>query len=147
VTVGIHVAITIGARPASVWDSIEDVARHVDWMADAVSITFRSPQRTGIGTEFECLTRVGPLRTTDVMRITEWAPRSSMGIEHRGIVTGSGRFTLAPSGTAATLFAWDERLSFPWWMGGFIGERAAKPILTRIWRNNLRRLRSQVEAR
>lgn len=144
-TVEIEVHTTIGAPPARVWAVIEDVGSHVDWMADAVSITFRTDQRAGVGTELECLTRVGPLRTVDVMTITEWEPERAMGIEHRGGVTGRGRFTLRRAGSGLTEFAWCEQLTFPWWMGGRLGERLGRPVLTRIWRANLARLRAKVE--
>jgi hypothetical protein len=69
-----------------------------------------------------------------------------MGIEHRGVVVGRGRFTLSPLAVERTRFRWEEELHFPPWMGGPLGEVAAKPILTRIWLGNLRRLRERVEA-
>jgi len=141
----IEVATDIDASPTEVWAVLEPVESHVEWMADAVRITFRTDQRRGVGTEFECLTRVGPLSTTDVMTITEWEPESVMGIEHRGVVVGRGRFTLSPLAVQRTRFRWEEELHFPAWMGGRLGEIVAKPILARLWLGNLRRLRSRVE--
>ena len=141
----IHLCTTIGASVERVWRTVEDISTHTDWMADAESITFVSEQRSGVGTEFDCLTRVGPLSTVDRMRITEWEPEAVMGIEHRGLVTGSGRFTLRASGAGLTEFCWDEDLHFPIWMGGAIGERAGRPVLMRIWRANLARLRALAE--
>ena len=124
------------ASPAHVWRSIEDIATHPEWMRDAVEIRFLSDQRVGVGTEFWCLTKVGPLRNEDVLRVTEWEPGAVMGIAHTGVVTGSGRFTLTPEGSG-TRFCWEEVLRFPWWMGGAAGERAAKPVLGAVWRANL----------
>ncbi len=69
-----------------------------------------------------------------------------MGIEHRGLVTGRGRFTLRRRRGDRTQFTWTERLTFPWWMGGAVGAFAAKPVLRAIWRRNLRRLKTIVEA-
>ena len=80
------------------------------------------------------------------MRVTEWEPQRVMGIEHRGVVTGSGRFTLRAAPAGITEFCWDEELRFPAWLGGAIGERAGRPVLMRIWRANLRRLRALAEA-
>lgn len=141
----IEVATNIDAPPETVWAVLEPVESHVEWMADAVRITFRTEQHRGVGTEFECLTRVGPLSTTDVMTVTEWEPGAVMGIEHRGVVVGRGRFTIRPLAVQRTRFRWEEELHFPVWMGGRAGEIAAKPILTRIWSGNLRRLRARVE--
>ena len=146
-SIAIHLCTTIGASSGLVWSEIEDIETHVNWMADAVSITFRTDQHAGTGTEFECLTKIGPLSTTDVMKVTEWEPGAVMGIEHRGVVTGRGRFTLRPVGTALTEFCWDEDLSYPAWMGGAIGERLSRPIFLRLWAGNLKRLRAKIEAK
>jgi hypothetical protein len=69
-----------------------------------------------------------------------------MGIEHRGVVTGVGRFTLHALPGGLTELCWDEQLDYPWWMGGPAGERASRPIFTHLWRANLGRLRAKAEA-
>jgi hypothetical protein len=134
----------IQAAPAAVWRAVEDVPSHGEWMRDAVEITMLNGQRGGVGAEFGCLTKVGLLRERDLLRVTEWEPGAAMGIEHLGAVSGSGRFTLTPDG-GGTRFCWVEILRFPWWMGGLVGERAAKPLLAQVWRRNLRRLKVLVE--
>jgi carbon monoxide dehydrogenase subunit G len=141
----VDVAITIDAAPETVWEVIEPIERHVDWMADAASITFTSEQTRGPGTSFDCVTKIGPFRTVDKMVVTEWSPAQTMGIEHRGLVTGTGRFTLTPLGAGRTEFAWTEQLNFPRWMGGRAGEVAAQPVLRAVWRRNLRHLKALVE--
>lgn len=141
----IRVGITIAASPERVWRIIESIERHVDWMGDAESIRFTSASRRGIGTTFDCHTRVGPFRLTDRMAVTEWEPGRAIGIEHHGLVTGRGRFTLRRRPPKRTRFTWSERLRFPWWMGGPVGALAAKPVLRRVWRRNLRRLKHLVE--
>jgi uncharacterized protein YndB with AHSA1/START domain len=143
--VRIRVCTTIDASPARVWNVVEAIEHHTDWMADARRIDFVSAHRRGIGTEFDCLTRVGPFRTTDRMTVTEWEPQHSMGIEHHGVVTGRGRFTVKGKRQGRTRFCWSERLRFPWWMGGIVGEQLAKPLLRRLWRRNLVRLRRIAE--
>jgi uncharacterized protein YndB with AHSA1/START domain len=145
-TVRIRVCTTIDAPPAAVWEVVESIEHHTDWMADAERITFVSSRRRGIGTEFDCLTRVGPFRTTDRMTITGWDPGHTIGIEHRGVVTGRGQFTLKRRRHGQTRFCWNERLRFPWWMGGPVGEQVAKPVLKRLWRGNLGRLQRIIEA-
>lgn len=141
----IHLCTTIGAPVASVWRTVENIESHIEWMADAESITFRTDQRAGVGTEFDCLTRVGPLSTVDTMRVTEWEPGAVMGIEHRGIVTGRGRFTLRDAGSGLTEFCWAEDLVFPARLGGGAAERLGRPVLMRIWAANLSRLRVLAE--
>jgi hypothetical protein len=143
--VRIRTCITIDASPAAVWADVKHIDRHVEWMRDARSIVFRGRRRTGVGTEFECVTGVGPLVTTDVLVVTEWRPRRSIGISHRGAVRGNGRFTLRRQRGGRTRFCWRERLRFPWWMGGPVGEVLASPLLRRIWSGNLRRLKARVE--
>jgi hypothetical protein len=140
------VGILIRASKAEVWDAISDLADHVSWMADAEAITFTSERTSGVGTTFDCDTRVGPFRLTDRMEITEWDPGRTMGVRHVGVVSGTGQFRLKrrPGGT---LFVWEERLVFPRWMGGTVGRTVATPLLRRLWLGNLRRLKARVERR
>jgi uncharacterized protein YndB with AHSA1/START domain len=142
----ITVSTTIDAPPERVWAAVEDVGSHVDWMQDAVAINFTSDRTSGVGTEFDCDTRVGPFRMTDHMQITEWSPGRAMGVRHVGLVTGSGVFKLQPKARGRrTRFIWSERLVFPWWMGGPIGSFVAKPVFRHIWRTNLRNLKELVD--
>jgi hypothetical protein len=144
--VRIRVGITIDASTDDTWRIVEPIEHHVDWMADADTIRFTGKQTRGVGTTFDCRTKVGPVRLTDRMTITEWEPGRLMGIEHRGVVTGRGRFVLRRRRGGRTRFTWNERLRFPWWLGGEVGARLAKPVLRAIWRRNLRRLKAIVEA-
>lgn len=145
---GIEVFIDLDAAPAAVWDVIEPIERHVDWMADAVAIRFVNDKRRGVGTQFVCDTKVGPLRLADRMEITEWVPEQVMGVRHTGLVRGTGRFTLESiDGDSRTRFMWSEKLTFPWWMGGILGEfLGGKFILKFVWRRNLRALKRIVES-
>lgn len=135
----------IDAPPEVVWQTVEQIERHVDWMTDAESITFTTASHRGEGTEFDCVTRIGPLRTTDRMVVTQWTPRRAMGIKHQGVVRGWGKFSLSRRKGNLTRFTWTERLKFPFWMGGPIGALAAKPILRAVWRRNLTNLKTIVE--
>ena len=143
----ITVSIELAASPARVWEVVEPVERHVDWMADAVAIRFTNSQTRGVGTAFDCDTKVGPIKLTDHMEITEWVPEKSMGVKHVGIVTGTGVFTIEPLGNGQyTKFTWSEKLTFPWWLGGPIGEVVGGNIVMKaIWRRNLKKLQALVE--
>lgn len=140
----IRVQTTVDAPPRAVWRRLADITDHVSWMADAASIRFRGEQRSGVGTTFECETRVGPLRTLDVMEVTEWRERRSMGVRHSGLVTGAGRFVLRRRGRRRTRLVWDETLRFPWWLGGALGGLVGGPVLRLIWKGNLRRFAALV---
>ena len=143
----IRVRATIDAPRSAVWARLADIADHVQWMADARAIRFTSERRTGVGTTFECETQIGPLRTTDVMEVTEWRRGRSLGVRHRGVVSGAGRFVLRRGRRGPTRITWDERLRFPWWLGGPVAGLVAAPVLRLVWRGNLRRLASLVENR
>ncbi len=141
----IRVSTVIDASPKVVWAAVEDINTHIEWMADAVAIRFLTEHTQGVGTTFECDTKVGPMRLTDVMEITEWAPRKAMGVRHVGIVTGDGVFTLRRARRGRTRFEWSERLIFPWWMGGPAGGLVGGRILKQIWKRNLALLKARVE--
>lgn len=164
----VTVSIDLDASPGEVWKIVEPVERHVDWMADAVSIRFQTDQTRGVGTSFLCDTKVGPIRLTDTMEITEWVPAvdavddqpaqiGRMGVRHTGIVTGTGVFTIEPiperpttlpRERPGTRFTWSETLDFPWYLGGRLGEIVGgKLVLGAIWRRNLRSLQRLVDAR
>jgi hypothetical protein len=141
----IRVSTVIDAPRRTVWHAVEDVTRHVDWMEDAVAIRLTSRRSHGRGTTFDCDTKIGPLRLTDRMEITEWATGRTMGVRHVGLVTGSGTFTLRRARGGRTRFTWKERLEFPWWMGGPIGGLVGGQVLKRVWKRNLSNLKVLVE--
>ena len=143
----ISVSNEIDASRARVWQVIEPIEHHVDWMLDARSITFDGEQRHGIGTRFVCETRIGPITLHDRMEITDWEPERRMGVRHAGVVTGSGVFELSPIDLdRRTRFTWTEELRFPWYLGGRLGERlGGRWVLAWIWRRNLKALARLVE--
>ena len=144
----VHVEVEIDATPDEVWARIADVSRHTEWMRDAAAIRLLSEQREGVGTRFECDTKIGPLTLTDVMEIIDWRPGVAMGVRHEGVVTGAGLFTLTPIDLdRRTRFAWTEELRFPWWLGGKLGEIiGGNVVMKAIWRRNLRGLKTLDEA-
>ena len=145
----IAVSVEIDAPTERVWEVVEPVERHVDWMHDAVAIRFQTEQTRGVGTTFFCDTKVGPIKLVDVMEITEWEPGRTMGVRHTGLVTGTGSFTLTPIDLdRRTRFAWTEELTFPWWLGGRLGELiGGNVVMKAIWRRNLKGLKALVETR
>jgi len=139
----IRVAITIDAPPAETWRTVEPIERHVDWMAEADAIRFIGPQTRGVGTTFDCLTKLGPFHLTDRMTVTEWEPPRVLGIRHEGLVSGPARWSLLPErGGAATRFVWveDLRLRFPVKALGELGLLAYRPVLQLTFSLSMRNL-------
>ncbi|MGZ0184818.1 MAG: SRPBCC family protein [Acidimicrobiales bacterium] len=143
----IKIEVRIRAPLQLVWEMVADIRTHTEWMVDAESITVTSDCSSGVGTTFDCVTKIGPFRTIDHMEITEWIEERVMGVAHRGLVSGSGRFTLQEAGPSDTNFSWEETLTFPWWIGGRLTSIGSTPVLKAIWRGNLRRLSRLVEDR
>ena len=128
-------------------EAVRDISTHTDWMAEARSLRLVAGRPNRVGALYECDTRIGPLRTLDVMEVTRWRRGRSIGVRHVGIVTGSGRFTLRRRGRRRTRFTWKERLTVPWTLGGPFGAFVGGRVLKLVWRRNLRRLKRQIEAR
>ena len=168
--ISIRVSTVIDAQADRVWDDVRHIARHVEWMKDAVSIEFdddshndpasgpssadssnspdadgpddnsNDPRREGVGVRFSCRTKVGPIVLNDRMEVTEWTDGRLIGIRHQGLVTGEGQLRINPIDDNRTEVVWEEQLVFPARMGGPIGARLARPVLRRIWTSNLSRL-------
>jgi hypothetical protein len=83
-SIGISVSARINASSSETWTALENIDSHVQWMKDAESVHFTAAGRTRTGTEFVCVTTVGPIRLTDAMSITEWTPCDAMDVHHRG---------------------------------------------------------------
>ena len=141
----VRVSIVIDASPAVVWEAVDDLSTHPQWMSDAESVEFLTHRTRGVDTTFSCVTRVGPFRVRDVLTVVEWSPRHVMTVAHEGPVKGKGQLVLHRRRGGRTKFTHRERLRFPWWLGGPPGALVAKPILRHIWKNNLRRLKGQIE--
>ncbi len=123
---------------------LADLEDHSSWMADAAQVSIVSATRRGVGVELTALTRVGPLRTTDHMVVTEWCEGSHITVRHVGRIAGWGRLSVEPEGPDRCRVRWREALTFP---GGPLGEligRLAQPILAIVWRRNLARLEAHI---
>jgi len=138
----ITISTTIPLPVSAVWDELRHIDRHVEWMNDAVALTFVTDQREGEGTSFHCKTKIGPFITNDVMTITRWESETAMGVEHKGLIKGEGVFFLHGTDDQTTL-VWQEALRFPWYLGGPLAAFVAAPILRFIWRRNLANFRAR----
>lgn len=141
----ITVSVDIDAPIDRVWREAADLASHAEWMRDAARIDFVGEQRSGVGTVMEVLTKIGPFSTTDVIEVTSWEEGKEIGVIHRGVVTGSGRFLLEELSPERTRFSWDEQLDMPWYFGGKLASPISSRVLGEVWRGNLKRLKRRVE--
>lgn len=141
----IRVSVDIDAPIDQVWREAADLASHAEWMRDADRIDFVTDQRAGVGTTMEVLTKIGPLSTTDVIEVTSWEDHREIGVVHRGVVTGSGRFLLEELAPNRTRFTWDEELEMPWYFGGKVASPISSRVLGEVWRGNLNRLKRRIE--
>jgi len=142
----LRVSTRIDAPADVVWEDLRHIERHREWMLDAVAIRFTSATTEGVGTTFDCDTKVGPFRLTDRMEITRWEPGRAIGVRHVGLVTGEGVLRIRRRPRGRSTVVWSERLDFPWWMGGPLGEVAAVPVLTLVWRRSMRNLAARFDA-
>lgn len=142
----VKVSVVIEAPLEQVWVAAADLESHDEWMADAESIEFLTARKRGLGTRMEVATRVGPFRTKDIMEVTEWEDRRRIGVRHTGLVTGTGAFEIEPIDPATTRFTWQERLTFPWYLGGRLTALFASPVLALVWKRNLARLKRRLES-
>jgi uncharacterized protein YndB with AHSA1/START domain len=140
----IDLTVVFDAPLERVWAELSDLASHPEWMSDAGSVVFLTESQRGVGTLMRASTEVGPIRLADTMRVIEWEDLQRITVEHVGPVTGSGSFQIRPT-VEGTELRWVETLIFPWWLGGPIGGALARPILSRIWRGSLEKLRARVE--
>ena len=140
----IVLSVLIPAPMDAVWAAISDLASHTRWMADAESIEFEAGPTQGVGTRLRVATRIGPLRTVDMLEVVEWIERRRISVVHSGVVSGRGSFDIVPL-AGGTRLRWRERLVFPWWLGGPVTAWVAGPILARVWRGNLARLCQEIE--
>ena len=83
-----------------------DGRRRVDPLRLAAARRRRAPRSTAG-------TRVGPVRLTDRMVVTEWDPGRALAVEHRGLVTGCGRFRSSRWPGHRARLQWRESLDVP----------------------------------
>lgn len=141
----IEISQDIAAPADQAWMHLADLASHPMWMKDALSIEFASETTRGTGTTMIVPTRVGPFRTRDVIEVTGWVEGQSIRVDHKGLISGSGEFTIQGHANRSTV-TWRERLHFPWWLGGGMTGWLASPILKHIWKGNLERFAGLVES-
>ena len=144
--VDVRVSVNIERPRLCVWSVLTDVRRQPEWMVDALSVEVLTDGPLRVGSRMRVPTRIGFLRTTDLMEVTAFEPPERWAVVHRGLVAGEGTFTLHESdGGERTRVDWDERLAAPLGRIGRVGMTLLRPLLRRQFAADLDRLRRLCE--
>ena len=104
-------SIELPETPERVWPLLTDWERQASWMLDVGDVEVLTQAREGVGVRLSARTRVlGIPAFTDLLTVTEWSPPRRLRIEHRGLVLGSGVWSLDPA-PGGTRFTWREEVS------------------------------------
>jgi uncharacterized protein YndB with AHSA1/START domain len=128
---------TLPASPETVWRVLADWEAQPRWMKDASSVRVLGAGREGAGVRLAVQTRVFhvPLFTEE-LEVTGWEPVSTIVIEHRSFIRGTGRWELQSAGEG-TEFRWSEELSLPIPLLGELALLAYRPFLRHMMRGTL----------
>ena len=144
----IEVSDTMPGPPEVVWALITDWEHQDDWMLEASDFEVIGEQREGVGVEAKATVRIAGIKTRDTVRVSMWEPPRILVIDHLGWVAGTGEIQLQPV-AEGTRMRWKETLFPPRRLGpiGRAGLRIAAPLMRRVFRRDLRVLRSLVAVR
>jgi uncharacterized membrane protein len=138
---------TVAGPPEVAWELLTDWERQGDWMLEASDFVVTSEHREGVGVEAEATITIAGITTRDVVRVIAWEPGRHLAIEHRGWVSGEGHIYLTPLDGERTHVFWREKLTPPVGILGAVGMTAFQPLMSRIFRRDLRVLAGLVRAR
>ncbi|HEX2025894.1 MAG TPA: SRPBCC family protein [Actinomycetota bacterium] len=136
--------VAIARPPSDVWRLIVDWERSDRWMEDVSDVRVTTGHREGLGVEAVAAVRIAGITTRDRIRVTRWEPPHRLEIDHLGWVRGHAVMDLAATapGTALT---WEERFVPPWGVLGALGMRVFVPVMRRVFRRDIERLRTLAE--
>jgi len=134
----------VDATIEDTWAVVADVPRQPEWMRDMKRVTIETPGPVRPGTRAEATVRILGIAVSDPVEIVELEPPRRFAVRHDGLFTGDGVITLegGADGTT-TIVRWRETLVPP-----ILPELAARvqaPILTRVFQDDLHRLKRLVE--
>lgn len=143
----IEASTVINAPIEQVWDVLVDWEAQPSWMVDARSVTVLTPHREGLDVVVRCRTVIaGGLVVNDDMVTTEWSKHSIIGVRHLGpVIRGIGAFDLQAV-AGGTRFVWWEEFDPPLGrIGELVAGAAVVPLVNRVFRSSLARLKALCE--
>ena len=138
-------SIGIRAPAETVWGYLVDWERLDRWMTEARDFQVTSEHREGVGVTAQATISIAGVTTTDPVRISRWEPPHLLEIQHLGWVGGSGVMECVPEWSGTRLL-WKEILWPPLGPLGAVGLRAFKPLMRRVFENDLQLLKQLVES-
>lgn len=143
--VEIEMSIVIRAPKQVVWPYLVDWDNLDKWMTEARDFKVISEHREGVGVRAEATISIMGITTTDAVEVTRWEPPTVLEIEHQGWVAGLGLMQCVPE-WSGTRLRWTETLHPPMWVFGAVGIRMLKPVMRRIFQQDLILLKQLVES-
>jgi len=140
----IHLTIVIAAPRPAVWAYASDIARQPEWMHEMKRVEMLTPPPVAPGSRGRATVRIFGISTTDEVVITQYDPPSTFAIRHEGAFVGEGLLSFTSTAVDQTRIDWMEYLRPP--LFGHLGGFLQRPILTAIFRSDLRRLQRILES-
>lgn len=132
----------------AVWDYVTDPANYLHFMEGVTRWDVESGHDRGLGARYRMLIRVGSADVGGLVEVVEFTPPSDMAWSSVTGIDQRGRWRLREAGKDKT------RVQFRFAYGvagggitGMLAERVAARPLSKRFRNALRAMRDEVEAR
>lgn len=134
----------IDAPVEHVWEVVTDIPLQVEWMREMKSVTVSPAGPVRVGTTGEATVRILGISVSDEVEVMVVDPPRVYAIRHNGLFQGGGVIALEPGADGTTtVVRWTETLIPPFLPHLFSVLQA--PILSRIFQDDLRRLKQLVE--
>ncbi len=135
----------VDAALDAVWAAISDIPAQPRWMREMKAVRPMTPGPPGVGWRGEADVRIFGVGVTDPVEIVAWQPPTRFAIRHLGLFAGGGEITLRSGADGTTtIVIWNETIVPPTFPE--LGAIVARPILGRIFQDDLHRLRRLVES-
>jgi uncharacterized membrane protein len=139
-------SVVISAPPELVWDYLSDSSNYLHFMSGVTRWEVVGEQRSGLGTRYRMLMRVGSAEVGGLIEVVEWSPERDMAWSSVTGVDQRGRWRLRATDDGRT------RVEFRFAYGvagagipGWISEFVAAPTISGHVRRSLHQLKRQVE--
>ncbi len=140
----IRTFVVIDAPPERVWSELTDIEGQPRWMREMKEVRILTPSPLGVGTRGSATVRILGVRTQDPVTVTVFEPPTRFGIRHEGAFSGHGSIELvAGADGTSTVVGWEEVLVPP--LLPHLGAALQRPVLERIFQDDLGRLRELIE--